>query len=268
MAARSTGSGTLTFGLVSIPFKLYTATSSQSVRFHQLHKECGTRIKYQVYCPHDDRVIERSEIVRGYEYEKDRYVQFTDEELKALEAPKSHNLEILEFVPLESIDFVHVEKSSYVGPGKAGQRAYKLLARVMREADKVAVGRYYTRGKEHLVIIREYRGGLLLHQLYYADEVRSFEDIDLGEEPELKPGEEEMARMLLEQLTEPAFDPAKYRDEFRGRVMNAVEQKVAGEEVTVDSGQESAQIIDLFEALKASLDDSRKSEPASESEAG
>ena len=257
MPARATSSGTLSFGLVSIPFKIYTAASAEGVKFHQLHEKCGNRIKYQVYCPTDDEIVERSNLVKGYEYAKGQYVRFDADELKALEEEKTHNLEIIEFVPLDTVDFVHVEKSYYLGPDKGGHKAYRLLSEAMQETGRVALGHHVTRGKSHLVLIRPYKEGLIMHQLFYGDEVRAFDDIDLGDEVSFKPAETEMARQLIEQLSEDQFEASKFRDEFRARVMEAVEEKVAGHESTTTPEAPQAKVIDLFEALKASVEQSQ-----------
>ncbi len=257
--ARAISSGTLSFGLVSIPFKIYTAASSEGVSFHQLHDKCGNRIKYQVYCPTDDEVVERSQLVKGYEYAKGQYVRFDAEELKALEDEKTHNLEIIEFVPLQTVDFVYVEKSYYLGPDKGGHKAYQLLSEAMQETSRVALGHYVARGKSHLVLIRPYKKGLIMHQLFYENEVRAFDDIDLGDDVSFKPAEVEMARQLIEQLSEDRFEPGKFRDEFRARVMEAVEQKIAGQEITTTPEAPRAKVIDLFEALKASVEQSQTS---------
>jgi DNA end-binding protein Ku len=253
MAPRAISSVTISFGLVSIPVKVYTAASSQSVRFNMLHEKCGGRIKQQLYCPVDDEVIQRSDTVKGYEYTKGQYVQFTPEELKSLEAEKSSTLDIVEFVPEDSVDMIQVDKSYYLGPDKGGQKAYKLISGAMERTGKIAVGRWMTRGKSQLVLIRPYKEGLLLHQVYYADEVRSFEDIDIGDEVSFKPGEPDLADQLIEQLAADTFEPEKYEDEYRKRVLAAVEAKVAGQEITAAPEQPVAQIVDLFDALKASL---------------
>lgn len=253
MAARALGTGTVSFGLVSIPVKLFTATSAQKVSFNMLHKKCGGRMQQQYWCPKDEEVVERTDIVKGYEYAKDQYVQFTDEELKALEAEKSSSIDIVEFVPAESVDFIYVEKSYYLGPDKGGSKPYRLLSEAMARTGKIAVANQWTRGKEQLVLIRPYQSGLILHQVHYADEVRAFGDIELGPEVAFKPGEGELADLLIQQLTQEAFDPSKYKDEYVERVRQAVEQKVAGQEITIAPETPKAQIIDLFEALKASL---------------
>ena len=257
MPARAISSGTLSFGLVSIPFKMYTAASAEGVSFHQLHEKCGNRIKYQVYCPTDDEVISRSDLVKGYEYAKGQYVVFTPDELKALEHEKTHSLEIIEFVPLDTVDFVHVEKSYYLGPDKGGHKAYRLLSDAMERTGRVALGHHVARGKSHLVMIRPYKGGLIMHQLFYENEVRKFDDVDLGDEVAFKPAETKMAEQLIDQLSEDRFEPGKFRDEFSARVLDAVEEKVAGREITTSPEAPQAQVIDLFEALKASVEQSQ-----------
>lgn len=265
MAARSIGSGTISFGLVSIPVKLYTAASSQNVHFNMLHKKCGGRMRQQYFCPIDNEVVERGEIVKGYEFAKDRFVQFTDEDLKKVEAEKSDRLDIVEFVPAESVDLVYIEKTYYLGPDKGGDRAYKLLGQAMERMKRIAIGRFWTRGKEQLVIVRPHRGGLCLHQVYYADEVRSFDEVDRPGAVTFKPIEEELADKLVAELSVDSFKPEQFRDEYRDRVEAAAEQKAAGQEITTAPEQPQAEIIDLFEALKRSL--KQPSVAANESEA-
>ncbi len=255
MAARAITSGTISFGLVSIPVKLYTAASSEQVRFNMLHDKCGGRLKQRMYCPTDDEFVERGGTVKGYEYGKGRYVTFTEEELKKLEAERSNSIDIVEFVPIDTVDFIHVEKSYYLGPDKGGDKAYRLLNQSMDRTRKVAVGRWAARGKEQLVLIRPYREGLLLHQLYYADEVRAFEDIETGATFTFSDAEESMADRLIEQLSVESFAADQYSDEYAQRVRAMVEQKAAGQEITVAPEAPRAQIIDLFEALKKSLAD-------------
>ncbi|HVJ19521.1 MAG TPA: Ku protein, partial [Polyangiaceae bacterium] len=200
MAARAIASGTISFGLVSIPVKLYTAASSESVSFNMLHKKCGGRIKQQLFCPTDNEVVERTDTVKGYEHARGQYVQFTEEELKAFESERSNAIEITEFVPIESVDFVHVEKSYYLGPDKGGDKAYKLLSEAMDHKTRVAVGRWAARGKEQLVLIRPYADGLILHQLYYANEVRAWDEIDTGAKLGFSDKERDLAEKLIEQL--------------------------------------------------------------------
>jgi DNA end-binding protein Ku len=254
MAARSTGSTTISFGLVSIPIKLYTATQSQGVSFNQLHAECGSRIRQQVVCPVHDRVIERNEIVKGYEFSKGQFVVFSPEELSKLEAEKTNTIEIVEFVPADTVDFVQIEKTTYLGPDKGGHKAYNLLGHAMRHTEAVAIGRYNARGKSYVVMIRPYQKGLALHQLYYADEVRSFDEVDIGSDVAFSGKEQELAEKLIEQLRSERFDATRYRDDFSDRVREAAEQKAEGMEITTAPEQPPAQIIDLFEALKRSLE--------------
>lgn len=253
MAARSIGSGTLSFGLVSIPFKLFTAASPKSVSFNMLHKTCGSRLKQQLICPVENVVVERSDTIRGFEYARDQYVKFTDEELKAMEAARTGVLELEEFVPAETVDFLYIEKTYFLGPDKGGDRAYSLLALSLERSNRLAVGRFAQRGKDNLVIVRPYKKGLILHECYYADEVRSFEDLDLGARYEFKPVELDLADKLIQQLEKDAFDPARFRDEWAEKVKAAVEKKVAGEELVTAPEAPKAQIIDLLEALKRSV---------------
>jgi len=254
MAARSTGSTTISFGLVSIPIKLYTATQSQSVGFNMLHKGCGSRVKQQLICPVHEQVVERDDTEKGYEFSKGQYVVFSNEELRKLEAEKTNTVEIVEFVPAASVDFVQIEKTTYLGPDKGGHKAYNLLGHAMRHTEVVAIGRYNARGKSYVVMIRPYQKGLALHQLYYAEEVRAFDEVELGDDVRFSAGEQELAEKLIEQLRVDAFDASRYRDEYSDRVREAADQKAQGMEITTAPEQPPAQIIDLFEALKRSLE--------------
>lgn len=254
MAARALASGTISFGLVSIPVKLFTAASSEQVSFNMLHKKCGGRVKQQYICPTDNNeVVERTDMVKGYEHARGQYVLFTDEELKAFEAERSNAIEITEFVPLASVDFVHVEKSYYLGADKGGDKAYRLLGQAMTSKKMVAVGRWSARGKEQLVLVRPYEDGLILHQLFYANEVRAWEEVDSAAKVSLSDKERELAEKLIEQLSSDSFEPDKYHDTYSDKVLAAVEQKAAGQEITVAPEAPKAQIIDLFDALKRTL---------------
>jgi DNA end-binding protein Ku len=255
MAARAIGTGTISFGLVSIPVKLYTATASEAVSFNLIHTKCKGRIKQQIFCPTDNEIVERNDLVKGFEYAKNQYVLFTEEELDALEAAKTNSLEIVEFVPASTVDWIYISKTYYLGPDKGGDKAYRLLSEAMERTEKIAVGRYWTRGKEQLVLLRPYKKGLMLHYAYYANEVRSFDEVDTGATVAFKPVEAELADKLIAQLTIPEFNPDQYKDEYVERVKTAVEQKIAGQEVALAPEQPTAQIIDLFEALKRSLSD-------------
>jgi DNA end-binding protein Ku len=254
MPPHSIGSGNISFGLVSIPIKMFTAASAGGVAFNQLHQKCGGRIRQQQICPTCNEVVERSSLVKGYEFSKDQYVQFTDEELKGLEGEASKMIDIAEFVPLAHVDPIYFEKTYYLGPDKGGEKAYRLLTDAMKAAGRVALAKYVMRGKENLVLIRAAQEGLMLHTMYFADEIRDFGEVDKGENAKLKPGELELAQRLVNELSSEAFAPEKYNDEYRGRVLEAVEAKVEGKEVTSLAPQaQRTQVIDLMDALKQSL---------------
>jgi DNA end-binding protein Ku len=254
MPPHSIGSGNISFGLVSIPIKMFSSSSAGGVSFNQLHQKCGGRIRQQQICPTCNEVVERSSLVKGYEFAKDQYVQFTDEELKSLEGEASKMIDIAEFVPLAQVDPIYFEKTYYLGPDKGGEKAYRLLADAMKSAGRVALAKYVMRGKENLVLIRPSHEGLMLHTMYFADEIRDFGEVDKGENAKLKPGELELAERLVNELTSEKFAPEKYADEYRGRVLEAVEAKVEGKEVTSLAPQaQRTQVIDLMDALKQSL---------------
>jgi DNA end-binding protein Ku len=258
MPARSIGSGTISFGLVSIPVRLFVATHSEQPSFNLLHGECNSRIKQQTYCPRCERVVERSELVRGYAVGKTDYVRFTDEELKALETAASSAIEIQEFVPLARVDPVYFASTHYLGPDRGGEKAYQLLAESMRSTGKVALAQHVSRGKEHLVLVRPFADGLALHGLYYADEIRPFAEVDRGGEVQVRPAESELAHRLIAELSAEAFAPEQYRDHYRDRLTEAVDRKVAGEEITSTTpADEAPQVIDLMDALKKSLAEGR-----------
>jgi DNA end-binding protein Ku len=267
MPARAISSGTISFGLVSIPVKLFTAASSEQVHFNMLHKKCGSRLKMQYHCPTDNEVVPREDTMRGYEHARGQYVKFEEDELKALETERNNAIEIAEFVPAGSVDSVQVEKSYYLGPDKGGDKAYQLLSEAMHAQGKVAVGQWAARGKEQLILIRPYgKGGLIFHQLYYANEVRAFDEIDTGARFTFSDVERDLASKLIEQLSAPAFEAAKYHDSYNDRVLEAVNQKVAGQEITIAPEAPKAQIIDLFEALKKSISENAE-RPAQKGEA-
>ena len=255
MPPHSIGTGTLSFGLVAVPVKMFTAASSQSVSFNQLHEKCGGRIKQQILCPTCNEVLDRSAIVKGYEFAKDQYVRFTEEELKKLEDAASPTIDIVEFVPLEKVDPIYFEKAYYLGADKGGAKPYRLLCDVMTETKRVALAKYVMRGKESLVLIRPSQEGLMLHAMFYADEVRDFSEIDKGTEAAIKPGELQLAKRLVEELSGAEFKPDQYKDEYRDRVLAVVESKVEGKEITaVGPEVQRTQVIDLMDALKQSLE--------------
>src|SRR5712664_994171 len=254
MPPHSLGSGTISFGLVSIPVKLYTAASAGGVSFNQLHVKCGNRLRQQMFCPVDNEVVDRSQIVKGYEFQKDQYVRFTDEEIKSLEGEASKVIDIAEFVPLASADPIYFEKTYYLGPDQGGDKAYRLLSDAMEKNARVALAKFVMRGKESLVLIRPAQSGLMLHTMYFADEVRDFGEIDRGQSAKIKPGELELALQLIDGLSNDEFNAEQYQDEYRQRVLGMIDQKVEGKEVTTVGPQvQRAQVIDLMDALKESL---------------
>ena len=254
MPPRSIGSGAISFGLVSIPVKLYLAASSEAPSFNLLHARCGNRIRQQRFCPACNTVVEREELIRGYEVSKDQYIQVTDEELKALEGEASEEIEIAEFVPLEKVDPIYFERSYYLGPDRGGEKAYRLLADTMTQVGKVALAKFVLRGKENLVIVRSARNGLVLHTMYFADEVRNFDEIAKGESAKISEAESQLAVRLIEELSTGDFEPDKYEDEYSQRVLDLVDKKAEGQKITLAKPQpRRGQVIDLMAALKESL---------------
>jgi len=254
MPPRSMASASITFGLVSIPVRLFPATSSKAISFNLLHAKDNSRIQQKIYCPVDDAIVDRGELVRGYEIDKGRYVTFTDDELKNLEARGDHTIEISEFIPIEQVDPVFFENPFLLGCEPTSARAYRLLAKAMDDTRQVAVARYTMRGKEHVVLIRNYQDGLMLHTMHYADEVRGFGEIDHGVDAPAKDAEIDLAKRLISDLAEKKFDIEKYKDGYRERVIEAATQKANGQEITEPPPEmERGKVIDLMSALKESL---------------
>jgi DNA end-binding protein Ku len=256
MPARAISSATVSFGLVSIPIKLYSAhETANDIHFNMLHEECGTRLKQQYICPTHDRVVTRDETVRGYEFAKGQYVKLSDEEYKALQEVADNTIALTEFVPAKEVDPVYFERSYYVGPDKGGERAYKLLIEAMNETGLVGLAKYAARGKQYLVLVRPYGSeGLILHQLHYADEIKSFDEVPIKEGKPATTAEVKLAVQLIEQIAEKKFVPDKYEDEVKERMLAIIEKKVQGEEITAaPEPAPQAQVIDLMEALRKSL---------------
>ena len=254
MPPHSLASGTISFGLVSIPVRLYTAAASANVSFNQLHAACGSRIRQQTSCPTCQKTVERAELTRGYEFAKDQYVRIADEELKALEGEASRVIDIAEFVPLADVDPIYFEKTYYLGPDKGGEKPYRLLADAMEKAGQVALAKYVMRGKENVVLIRAAQRGLMLHTMYFADEVRDFTEIDKGDTAKIREGELDLALQLINGLATPTFSPDRYTDEYRHRVLDLINKKAEGQPITLaEPAAPRAQVIDLMDALKESL---------------
>src|SRR5690349_644721 len=233
MAARSIASLTVSFGLVSIPVKLFSATeASRAISFNLLHRACGSRLKQQYFCVKEDVPVGREDMAKGYEVEKDQYVMFSPDELKALEEAGTHTADIIEFVPIESVDPVYFDKAYYLGPDKGGAKPYALLARALRDTKRCALGRWAARGKQYIVMIRPVDDGLVMQQLLYAGEVRPIKDIEIPK-TEVREAELKLAQQLIEQQASDKFDPSAYKDDVRERIEAAVKKKVeSGQEIT------------------------------------
>jgi len=255
MGARSIGSLTISFGLVAIPVKLYSATeASRTISFNLLHKECGSRLRQQYFCAKEDVPVAREDMVKGYEFAKDQYVMFSAEEMKALEEVGTHAADISEFVPIAAVDPVYFDKAYYLAPDKGGAKPYALFAKALRESKRCALGRWATRGKQYIVMVRPVEDGLVMQQLLYSDEVRSIKDIDIPA-TDVRDGELKLAKQLIEQQSSDRFNPGDYTDDVRVRIEAAIQKKVDGQEITVaDAPEGGAQVIDLMEALRASLE--------------
>ena len=256
MAARSIGTLTISFGLVAIPVKLYSATeASRQISFNLLHKTCGSRLRQQYFCIKEDVPVSRDEMAKGYEFAKDQYVMFSPDELKALEEAGTQTADINEFVPISAIDPVYFDKAYYIAPDKGGAKPYALFAKALRESKRCAVGRWAARGKQYIVMIRPVDDGLVMQQLMYAGEVRSISEIEIPH-MDVRDAELKLAKQLIDQQSSATFDPAQYTDEVSERIEKAVQKKVEGEEITMAAPPEGggAQVIDLMEALRASLE--------------
>ena len=262
MAMRAMASATISFGLVSIPVKLFSsAESSHAIRFNQIHQKDGSRLKQQMISAKTGEPVPRDEIVKGYEFAKGQYVLFSEEELKAIEAEASHAIDIAEFVEADQVDRIYLNKVYYLGPDKGAARAYRLLSQALRETSRAALARYSARGKQYLVMIRPQDDGLVMEQLHYNDEIRPFSEVPI-DEAEVKKEELQLAITLIDQASSPEFAPDQYKDEVRERVMDLIERKVEGEDITVTPAEEpETKIIDIMEALKASIASGDKKAP-------
>lgn len=259
MALRPLRNATITFGLVNIPVRFYTATRSEDVSFNLLHQSCGSRVNRKWWCPHHEEMLETGDMIRGYAVGKNQYVTLTDEEMEQLESDQNRALEITEFVELDQVDPVFFEKAYYLGPAPGGGKTYRLLSQAMKKQNKVAVARWVMGHKEHLVLLRPFEDGLVLHTMYYADEVRDFGAIDL-EDAELRHKEIALAEMLINELTEEKFDPMAYRDDYRERLMDKIRAKAQGEVIVSEAASQdkAAEVVDIMEALRRSLESGPK----------
>jgi DNA end-binding protein Ku len=243
--------GHLTFGLISMPVRMFAAARGERISFNQLHKECHSRLKQPLFCPVCNRNVERSEIVKGYEYEKDQYVLFSEEELDKIEPPSARVMEILEFVKLSEMDPVYFDSSYYVSPEDAGVKAYQLLMKAMEQSGYGAIAKLTMHQREHIVIVRPGTKGMTLHTMFYSNEIRAAESVPT-DKVEVKDQEKKLAQQLIESLAAP-FDPQKYRDEYQENLRVMISAKLQGQQVTEVPQPHLAPVIDLMEALKKSL---------------
>lgn len=254
--ARSIASLTISFGLVAIPVKLYSATvASERISFNLLRQRDGSRVKQQYVAVNDGKLVERSEMTKGYEFSKDQYVIFTPPELKALEDATTHSVDISQFVPIESVDPVYFDGTYYLAPDKGGAKPYSLLATALKASKQCAVGRWTSRGKEHIIVVRAVDEGLAMHQLHFKAEVRTIKELGI-EAAAVTDAELKLANQLIEQLSAKRFDPNEFTDEHRARVEAAIQRKVQGKDISLAESpitNAGGNVVDLMEALKASL---------------
>ena len=256
MSAHSIGSATLSFGLVSVPVKMFsTGESSAAISFNWLHKKDGARLKQEYVCSKDGEKVEKDDRVKGYEFTKGQYVLFTPEELKALEEPRGTGaIDIMEFLPTEQVDRIYMDKTYFLGPDKGGERAYKLLSDALKKTNRIALGQWAARGKQYLILVRPLEGGLAMEQLRYPEELRSIAEVPIPK-TEIKKGELDMAIKVIDQSASDEFKPENYKDNVRRRILDMIQQKVEGKEITEEPTEApKTQIIDLMQALKASLE--------------
>ena len=251
---RPTATATISFGMVSIPVKLFSATESKaSISFNLLHEKCKGRVKQQYICERDKgEIVPRTEMVKGYEFAKDQYVVFSADEIKKMEEEKTELVDISEFLDIKQVDPVYYDGAYYLAPDKGGEKAYRLLCDAMKQTGRVAVAKWAARGKQYLVLLRPLKNVIVLQQLRYPDEVRPLDEVPVGT-AESKEGELKLAVQLIDQITSPSFEPSQYEDDVRKRMQAAIDRKIEGQEVSIAPEQPRAQIIDIMEALKASL---------------
>ncbi len=258
--------GYITFGLISVPVRLFTAARSERVSFNQLHNVCNTRIRQQLYCPTCNRTVERDEIIKGYEYGKDQYVLVEDKEIKKVAPQSADGMEILEFVKLAEVDPLFFESSYYSVPEEAGRKAYHLLVDTMDKLGYAAIAKLTMHQREYTVLIRSRENGLTLHTMYYPNEIRQVAEYGKDGHFEIKPQEAKLAKQLVESLAS-SFDPEKYSDSYQTRLKELVEAKREGKETAATEGPKLAPVIDLMEALQKSLKNTPKKVPSSSTEA-
>ncbi len=242
--------GSISFGLVNVPVKMHAATESQDFKFNYLHKECQNRIRSIKKCPICDMEVDTTDLVKGYEYEKDRFVVLSEEDLAALEQPMSRSIDILDFIDLKEIDPIYYDKSYYLSPEETALKAYRLLCQAMEESGKVALARVTMRSKQHLACLRVFEQGLVMETMHYPKEIRHMDAV--GDRIVLTEAEMTMARLLIDNLARP-FEPEKYHDELREQMASLIEGRVTGETFKVEAPTKGRKVVDLMEALRASI---------------
>lgn len=264
--ATAVWTGTVTFGLVSIPVKLFTATTSHNISFNLLHRECKNRINLQNYCAHCERVVERSELVKGYQYEKNQYVLIEDEDLETVKPESSSTMDIVQFIDLKDVDPLYYDNAYYLGPDKGSEKTFALLTRALEKTQKAAIGKLSMRNHEYLTLIRPGMDGLIAHFMLYADEVRENEN-RVPKDVELRPKELQLATQLVENLSEPLKLEA-FQDDYVTKLEEMIESKLKGRKLTVVAPKARPKVVDLMEALQKSVQSTRKAakRPAARSE--
>ena len=252
--------GYLTFGLISVPIRLYAAARREHVSFHQVHKVCGTRIRQQLYCPHCERVVERNEIVKGYEEAPDTFIEVDPEELEKIAPPSEHNMEILQFVRLNEVDPIYFDASYYAVPEEPGRKAYDLLVRTLQQANYAALAKLAMHQHEYVVLVRPRDNGLTLHTIYYPNELHQVAEYGQPGQMEVRPQEVELAQRLVENLAAP-FEPEKFHDEYQKKVLELVESKREGKPLHAAQPKKLAPVVDLMEALQRSLAEGGRKPP-------
>ncbi|WP_257349200.1 Ku protein [Pseudalkalibacillus decolorationis] len=249
--------GSISFGLVTIPIKLFAATENKDIKMRQLHKECHNPIKYEKICPVCEKSLEQDDIIKAYEYESGKFVELEKEELDALAKEQTKSIEIIDFVKLTEVDPIYFDRSYFIGPGENGGKPYTLLKQAMDDSGRIGIAKVMIRSKQNLAVVRVYDKGLLLETIHFPDEVRNFDLVpEIPENIDLNKKEMDMAVQLIEQLTT-EFDPEKYHDDYRESVKEAIESKVKGEQITVSKDRPKADVVDLMDALQASINESK-----------
>ena len=263
--ATAVWTGTITFGLVSIPVKLFAATTSHNISFNLLHRECKNRINLQNYCPHCEKVVERADLVKGYQYEKNQYVLIEDEDLDSVQPEASSSMEIAQFITTTDVDPIYYERTYYLGPDKGSEKTFALLSKAMEETNRAALGKLVMRNHEYLALIRPGMQGLLVHFMLYDDEIRENEN-KVSDDVEIRAKEVQLAKQLIENLSEP-FEVDKFQDEYIHKLEEMIEAKLKGRKLTVVPPKAKPKIVDLMEALQKSVQQTKRPVARAESQA-